>query len=152
MSEVFKPDDDHTKVPYNQAGVWRQVAAFIYDLLPLFGLLYVLTIPFLLLSHGEAIESGSWWYTLYLSLAMYVFFSWFWRHGGQTAGMRAWKLKVIRCDGNPLTWRQCFWRLFGLGLHVVSLGLGWAWIWIDPKHLSWADRLSGTRIVRVPRR
>jgi uncharacterized RDD family membrane protein YckC len=34
-----------------------------------------------------------------------VYFCWSWTHGGQTLGMRAWRLKLRRLDGAPVRWQ-----------------------------------------------
>ncbi len=34
---------------------------------------------------------------------IYLFFAYFWVHGGQTLGMRAWRFRLLRDDGEPLT-------------------------------------------------
>jgi uncharacterized RDD family membrane protein YckC len=39
-----------------------------------------------------------------LFLVGLVFFGWFWTHGGQTVGMRAWRLSVRRLDGAAVRW------------------------------------------------
>ncbi|MDH3690944.1 MAG: RDD family protein, partial [Gammaproteobacteria bacterium] len=43
---------------------------------------------------------------LYLVSVCFVFFGWFWVHGGQTLGMRAWRVKLTRSDDRPVDWRH----------------------------------------------
>ncbi len=40
----------------------------------------------------------------YVFLIGLAFFGWFWTHGGQTLGMRVWRLQVVRNNGLPLRW------------------------------------------------
>ena len=40
----------------------------------------------------------------------WAFYGWFWLHGGQTLGMRAWRLKLVTDDGRPLTAGDCLRR------------------------------------------
>ncbi len=80
-----------------------------------------------------------------------LFFGWFWTHGGQTLGMRAWRLKLLDRGGTPVTWSQALRRYFGAWLSLLAFGLGYLWIWIDRDRLAWHDRLSGTRLVIVAR-
>lgn len=40
-------------------------------------------------------------YKSYLFLVLFLFFGGFWMFGGQTLGMRAWRLRVLRIDGKP---------------------------------------------------
>lgn len=102
-------------------------------------------------------------------LEMYAFFVFFWLYRGQTLGMLAWRLTIRTDDGTPLTLMRVTMRFFATvlpllvaalvwrpaGLPAVALciaagALGHAWIHIDRKGRSFADWLSGTRIVRVP--
>ncbi|SEA98130.1 Uncharacterized membrane protein YckC, RDD family [Thiothrix caldifontis] len=79
----------------------------------------------------------------------YGFFGWFWTHGGQTLGMRAWKLRVVTPDGQAINWQQarsrCLWAL----LSWATLGAGFLIALFDPEHLTWHDRFSHTRLVRI---
>jgi uncharacterized RDD family membrane protein YckC len=40
----------------------------------------------------------------YVFLIGLAFFGWFWTHGGQTLGMRVWRLQVVSASGGPLRW------------------------------------------------
>lgn len=76
-------------------------------------------------------------------------FGWFWTHGGQTLGMRAWKIKVVTDDGSPFRWTHAFFRYVGALLSWMALGVGF-WIAIfDPRKLTWHDRFSRTQLVRT---
>lgn len=82
-------------------------------------------------------------YSGYLIGAVCLFFVWFWTHGGQTLGMRAWRLKVQRMDGSSISVFQAMLRLctgfFGLGN-----------IWLLSKNsegMSLQDRMSASEIV-----
>jgi uncharacterized RDD family membrane protein YckC len=86
---------------------------------------------------------------LYLVLIPLIFFSGFWVYGGQTLGMRAWRIRVLTTQGEPLTTRQAILRYCCAGLSWLALGLGYIWILIDPDNRSWHDRLSSTCLVLV---
>jgi len=87
-----------------------------------------------------------------LFLELYVFFAYFWLARGQTAGMVAWRLALRSTDGKTVTLRQVTKRFFAAILCFASLGLGYLWILVDPHKRSWSDMLSGTEIVRLPKR
>ncbi|HBZ48578.1 MAG TPA: hypothetical protein DEO93_15690, partial [Stenotrophomonas sp.] len=75
-----------------------------------------------------------------------------WRRGGQTLGMRPWRLQVVGADGTAPTRRQ-LWLRYAVGtLSVLLGGLGLWWALIDRQRLTWHDRASGTRLVRLPTR
>ncbi len=79
----------------------------------------------------------------------YLLFGWFWTHGGQTLGMRAWKIRVLTEDGYPLNWQQSFFRFVAALFSWVALGVGFWVALADPEKLTWHDRFSRTRLVRV---
>ena len=132
------------------ASLFRRAAAIFYDLLLLAGLIMVLTLVLVLARGGEAIPPASWWYDLLLLGTNFVFFGISWTRGGQTLGARAWKLRVIAVDGNDLNWRQAALRYLAAWLLLLPPGLGFIWARWDRDGLCWHDRLSGTRVVRLP--
>ena len=91
-------------------------------------------------------------FQLYLLLTAFLFYGWFWTHGGQTLGMRAWRLRVLQYDQQPITWRQAFIRYHVALLSWLCLGMGFLWVLIDSQRRAWHDRLSGTQLVLLPKR
>lgn len=73
------------------------------------------------------------------------FFLWFWRRGGQTLGMRAWRLRIYSTVEEPMTWPRLFIRL------VASLGgLGSLLVLFDFKNKqSLQDRLAKTEVLKL---
>jgi len=86
-----------------------------------------------------------------LLLVSFLFFGWFWMRGGQTLGMRAWRLKVIADTGSAVTWSQALRRFVAAGLSWAALGLGYWWAMVDREKRAWHDTLSGTRVVVLPK-
>ncbi len=122
------------------------MAAIIYDFLLLLAVLFLATALLLPFNAGEAFTSRQILYPLYLLLISFGFYGWFWTHGGQTLGLRAWKLKVLTLDQTPLSWYQAFLRFIAALLSWLVCGLGFIWIIFDKKKYSWHDRLSKTAI------
>lgn len=142
------PDIAHAVTP----GLLRRLAAMVYDALALFGVLVVAAaIPVIPLgvSAGYRIPSDSLLFRLYLLAVILGYFAWPWTKGGQTLGMRAWRIRVLRADGGELRWRDALLRLAGACLSWAALGLGFIWVLVDREGLAWHDRLSGTRLVMV---
>jgi uncharacterized RDD family membrane protein YckC len=130
------------------AGLLRRLAAIVYDSLLLVGVLFAATLAALALRGGTAFAPGDPLFTAYLLTVVAGFFGWFWTHGGQTLGMRAWKLRLVALDRSPVTWRQALLRAAAALLSAVCLGLGYLWVAVDPERRAWHDRVSGTRVVR----
>ena len=128
----------------------RRLAALVYDSMLLAGVLFMFTLVVSIIRGGRAVEPGTWWFQLALVAIGVLFFTWFWAHGGQTLGMRAWRLRIVMANGNAVGWRAALAR-FGAGLlAALPAGLGFWWAAIDRDGRGWHDRLSGTRLLYEP--
>lgn len=73
------------------------------------------------------------------------FFLWFWKRGGQTLGMRAWRLRIFSTVDEPVTWPRLLIRLVG-----SLCGLGTLLVLFDFKHKqSLQDRLAKTEVLKL---
>ena len=90
-------------------------------------------------------------YQLYLLLVLAAFFLYFWLRAGQTLGMQTWRLQLIG-DHAALTPHRCLLRLLAALLSWAALGAGYWWVLFDRNNLTWHDRLSGTRVVVLPKK
>ena len=88
----------------------------------------------------------------YLLLSPWIFFAWFWMHGGQTLGMRSWRIKVVELNGDPISRIATIKRYLAALLSWLPLGLGFIWVLFDKENRSWHDLLSNTRLVMVQKR
>ena len=86
-----------------------------------------------------------------LLLEAFVFFAWFWSRAGATAGMRAWRLRLVSDDGGCITLNQATVRFFAAMISLGALGLGYWWTLFDPQRRAWPDLWSGSRILHHPR-
>jgi len=84
-----------------------------------------------------------------LVLFIFGFYGWFWTHGGQTLGMRAWKLKLVGQDRNEISWMQAFFRFCYSIISWIPLGAGYLWMLVDKQKLTWHDRVSKTYIIDI---
>ena len=134
------------------ASVWRRLAAFCYDLLLLAALVFCFTLLVLAVRLGAAVPPGSWWFPLCLLAIAMAFFCGFWVHGGQTLGMRAWRIRVVREDGGALTWSRAAARFAAALVAALPAGLGLWWSVFDARKRGWHDRWTDTRVVRAAAR
>lgn len=133
------------------AGVFRRLAAGCYDALLLVALWMLATLVIVALRGGEPVPPGNPGYQAALALTTLAFFVIFWMRGGQTLGMRAWRLKVERDSGGPVDLRTALLRFAAGLLSILSGGLGLLWLWVDRDGLTWHDRLAGTRVIVLPK-
>lgn len=146
-----------SNAPPVRAGLARRLGAMFYDALLLVASLMVVTALLLPLTGGEAIGTArapllEFAYRALLVLVVVGFFGVPWTRSGQTLGLASWRLRVEREDGRPLTWSDTLRRLAWALVALLPLGLGFAWILFDAQHRAWHDRLSGTRVIVLPKR
>lgn len=105
-------------------------------------------------------------------LMTWLFYGYFWRKNGQTLGMQTWRIKVIKPDGQLLSWSDAAGRCaaamilptfgglaanflyhsalaFGLSL-IIGFIANYLWAWFNTRGLAWHDQLSATLVIRVP--
>lgn len=87
----------------------------------------------------------------WLFLTGLLFFGWFWTHGGQTLGMRAWRVQLRREDGAALRWPQAAFRYALAWLAWLPLGAGVLWCLLDHRRQAAHDRLAGTEVMLLPK-
>jgi uncharacterized RDD family membrane protein YckC len=140
---------------------WR-LLALLYDALPVLALWLLVsaafTVGFTFLGHHDPhdnIRPFSWlawllWIACWLVTAGYALLSW--GKGGQTLGMRPWRLRVVDAAGGRPSWRALWLRFLVGHLSLLLGGLGFWWAWVDRDRLAWHDRASGTRMTRMAKR
>lgn len=134
------------------ANLLRRLMAIVYDSLALIAILMLAALPLVLIIGGampNALLRIA--FQLYLFGVIFLFFGWFWVHGGQTIGMRAWRLKVVGDDGGALTWGGAGLRFLWAWFSLLVFGLGYLWAIVDPNGRTWHDHLSRSRVLLLPK-
>lgn len=132
------------------ASLAKRLAAALYDGLLIVALWFVLGFAALIVTGGEAVPRGNPLFSFVIYAATAAFFIGFWSKGGQTLGMRAWRLQLRREDGAPLTPTIAALRLLCAIPSWMLLGLGMWNILVDSRRRSWHDRLTRTEMVYIP--
>jgi uncharacterized RDD family membrane protein YckC len=125
---------------------FRRLAAMVYDSFLLLALWFLATALLLPFNGGKAFSSGQLFYPIYLLCVSFGFYGWFWTHGGQTLGLKAWKIKVLTLEQQPLNWSQAAIRFLAALLSWAMCGLGFFWLLWDKNGCAWHDYLSKTRL------
>ena len=142
-----KPDNPPGCKP---AGLLVRLAAIFYDSLLLLSVLLITTAIALIVTKGTLHTHNPFFRTT-LFLICFSFYAWFWLHGGQTLGMRAWRLRLQRPDGQPVTIWQALLRFMAAIPSLALAGLGLFWMLADRDRMAVHDRISESVIVRLPR-
>ena len=126
-----------------------RLAAIFYDALLLFSLLFAITLFMILpFTRGDAVSSDNFLYQVLLGILVYLYFTWQWTHGGQTLGMRAWKIRLINEDGSPIGWRRASLRCVYAVISALCFGMGYIRAVISPDRKTWHDILSQSCLVK----
>jgi uncharacterized RDD family membrane protein YckC len=129
---------------YPRAGFWERLAAGFLDLILvsiLAGLASVPPMP--ILHHFRGPPFG-----LLVALA---YFAGMWAWKGTTVGGIVLNLKVVRFDGQHLTFAVAVVRALAGAFSVIVFFLGFLWIAWDRENQGWHDKIAGTLVVRLPR-
>jgi len=130
-----------------QASPLKRLAALFYDSCILVALAFITTGIVLLCRDNQSIPSHTLWYQLLLLSIGLSYWLTAMRWGGQTIGMRAWQLKVIQSQGQPMNWASVFKRLCYLLISLLSFGIGYLWMFFDKQRHTWYERQSNTKMI-----
>jgi uncharacterized RDD family membrane protein YckC len=126
-----------------KAGWWTRFFAILIDSL---GLGIVTAILSSVLNGGDTSSSSG-----LQTLLGVVYFVYFWSsYGkGQTLGMRALKIKVIKTDGSQLDLVGAFIRYIGFVISCAALLIGVIWAAFDANKQGWHDKIANTYVVKA---
>ena len=140
----------------NSPPVWRHMLALLYDtflIIPLIiaanALLMAIYVNlFMNFDTTQEIRLPAGAVQVVVILCIALFYWIFWRRGGQTLGMQAWRIKLVSNQGAQSTASQIALRLVGALLSGVILGI--LWKYLDRDGYYWHDRLSKTHLILLP--
>ncbi len=142
-----------------RAPLWRRLAAMMYDFMAVvaivmlamglaLGVVAGLQAVGLLATAGyidtaDYVQKHAIWFQLYLVVCVFGFYVYFWCKGGQTLGMRAWRLLLVRQEGGLLKPGQALARAL-----LAFAGLGNLWLIIRwGKGLALQDQLTHSEMI-----
>ena len=120
--------------------------AIMYDLFLLAALWFIVSAIATALNHGEAIGPDNPYHLIFvfsLLLISFFYYGWFWTHGGQTLGMKTWKIKLTTLDGRVVDWKQALVYFLAAMLSWAVCGLGFLWSVFEPRRATWHDLVAG---------
>jgi uncharacterized RDD family membrane protein YckC len=153
--------------------LWRRLLALVYDLLIVVAIVMVVGLLCQLATGGQLIRTGGHavvppWYRPLQGLVVSAYFISSWLFGGQTVGMRPWRIRLTRRDGGSLTLQQAILRLLvaaapmlalmlapmlGLRATLWTVLLVWAaWFAValfDPRRRALHDIVTATELRRI---
>ncbi len=133
---------------YKIAGFWRRVFALVYDALIVVAILFLgglIGVAFVSAVWGQkALEEGILFentiFRLFLLILWFSYYAFSWMKGGQTLGMKPWRMYVFDNEGQTINLKQATLRFFS-----AFLGLGLFSILLSSKKKAIQDRVSNTQ-------
>ena len=123
---------------YENIGFLKNMTICLYDLMLLFSVVFFTSLPWIMMTSGEAITNNI-FYQFYLLLIILIYYLWFWINHGQTLGMKSWKAYVLNQNNQTITIRQGIIRI------LISLIGGHLLLIFNEKSLQ--DIISKTHII-----
>lgn len=125
------PPELADSISLERAGFWVRLWASLLDAV-LLGILMAFTGPL-----------------FFLLWAGYHIAMWMWK--GTTIGGIVAGIKVLRVDGQPMSFSVAFVRSLSSFFSAVVLFFGFFWAGWDKEKQSWHDKIAGTIVVKVPK-
>jgi uncharacterized RDD family membrane protein YckC len=119
---------------------WRRLIALVYDLLAVVAIVMVVGYVCQRVTGGALISNDgqahiAWWYQPLQALVVSAYFVVSWLRGGQTLGMRPWRIRLTSSDGGRPSLTQTLVRLAVAALPMTLLVLA---PWIGTRGALWA--------------
>ena len=125
----------------------KRIAASIYDLFLLLGVWFAVG-SFAVWINGGIIEV-KWIGPSLVLTSTWIFYGYFWTHGGKTLGMAVWKFEIYSLDNNKINLKQISIRFFVNVITFLLAGLPLIMMYFSKKNLSISDSLSGTSYRKI---
>ena len=116
---------------YPKAGFWERMAAAFLDIV--------------LLGICTAVVGR------FAPVVALAYFAGMWAWRGTTIGGIVLGLKVVRFDGQPLSFPVALIRALAAAFSIVVLFLGILWIAWDSDKQGWHDKIAGTVVLKLPK-
>jgi len=142
---------ESTVTELRYAGLFRRLFAIFYDCFLLAAILFIAAAVAMAINQGKAIETDSSFRPIYMIIMFaicYLYFSWFWINGGQTLGMKTWRIQLRHADADKnVDWMTASVRFFTAIFSWGVFGLGFLWSLFDKKNRCWHDLSSKTVLI-----
>ena len=129
------------------AGLFRRLFSIFYDCFLLLAILFIVSAIATALNQGKAIEPSDRLFPVFSVIIFglsYLYFAWFWMHGGQTLGMKTWRIKMVSSNEQGISWKTTALRFLTAMFSWGIFGAGFLWALFDKQNRCWHDLSSHT--------
>lgn len=121
----------------NYAGFFKRLVGYIIDAL-------IISIPINIIFRNNPSTANGIQFIVWTAYYVYMLGKY-----GQTVGKMAMKIKVVKENGQPLTYLDALLRELASIISGVVLLLGYLWVIWDSKKQAWHDKIVGTVVVNA---
>ena len=125
----------------------KRIAASIYDLFLLLGVWFAVG-SLAVWINGGIIET-KWIGPFLVFISTWIFYGYFWTHGGKTLGMAVWKFEIYSIDENKINFQKVSIRFFSNVITVLLGGTPLILMYFSKNNLSLSDYLSKTSYKKI---
>lgn len=132
------------------AGLFRRLFAIFYDCFLLIAILFIVSAIATALNQGKAVEPSDALYPVFVIIIFslsYLYFAWFWIHGGQSLGMKTWRIQLQSSNNKAISWKTAAIRFITAIFSWGFFGAGFLWALLDKKNRCWHDITSKTVLI-----
>lgn len=137
---IISDDQLATAIP---AGLGRRLAAMLYDAFLIVALL-ILVDAIATWLYGDGVPANTRWLQAINLSVIILFYCYFWSRGGQTLGMRTWRIIALNDDGSVMPFQSALLRALFAILSFALLGAGYLILYWDPNRKTLHERISRT--------
>ncbi len=129
--------------------ILRLFGSILYDIIALTAIWFFAALAVVIIRQGEAVGAGNSLFMAYLLAVAYAYFGFCWTRGGQTLGMKSWKIRLVDSETNQsIGWARAATRCTAALLSLGAVGIGFIWMVFDTDSRTWHDRMSGSHLLR----
>ena len=130
----------------------KRIAATVYDLFLLLGVWFLvgsiaLGVKYLFI--GEVSSLNPNFGMALVIFSTWIFYGYFWTHGGKTLGMAVWKFQIYSLDNKKINLKKISIRFFVNLITFLLGGLPLIFIYFSKNNLSLSDMLSKTSYRKI---
>jgi uncharacterized RDD family membrane protein YckC len=149
---------NQTATQVTLASFWKRLFAWVYDLLGALGIfvlalvigqLCIYLVSLLIDKDFNSLDKAFITDVLrgiYLFSCVQFYYVWCWVKGGQTVGMKTWRLQVYKASGELLSYKAAYLRSF-----LSFAGLSTLWSILDNENRGLQDIVVNSRVIELPK-
>ena len=127
------------------ASLFKRLLAIFYDLILLATMFLLASAIAIVFNEHQAFASGNFIMPLWLIFVASLYYCISWKSSGQTLGLKAWGLKLVKLDGSDFSWLEVITRFF-ISLILFCTIVGFLWLLFNKNRLTIYDIVTNSKI------